>query len=384
VPGTIHGIVFESHYQISDDALGNNDLSDIFDDVSVGFGNPAVDAVFNSPSGVPIEPRETYPIGLPDVFSDAQGGTHGGGGGGSHGGGGGGGGHGGGGGGGSTGLSIHVSFDASVSSAPSGFTDVVNQVVQYFESHFSDPITVNLNVGYGEVDNYSLGGALGSSVTNLAGVSYASLLNALNSDAAGSFDQSAVASLSSTNPTGGQMVVSTAEAKALGYNVIGGGSVDGYIGFSNLPGIFDYNNGDGVGTNQYDFFGVVAHEISEVMGRILLVGWNGYYMPYDLFHYSSNGVADFSGNGGYFSVDGGQTILNTFNNSSNGGDAGDWAGATIDAFNAFGAPGVVLQISNVDLQALDVIGWNSTNTTTYTASSSSLTMAQLETQTPVA
>lgn len=262
-----------------------------------------------------------------------------------------------------TGLVINVSYDASVNNAPAGFTAIVDQVVQYFESHYTDPITININVGYGEVGGTSLGfGALGESETYLTSVTYSGLNTALTNDAKDSADSSAVASLPASNPNGGNFWISTAEAKALGL-MGASSSVDGYVGFSSSNGIFDYNNTDGVSTGTYDFYGVVAHEISEVMGRILLTGatigtTSNSYDALDLFHYSSPGVHDFSGSiAGYFSIDGGQTSLNTFNTKT-GGDSGDWAGATTDAYNAFANSGVVLPISSGDLTALDAIGWD--------------------------
>jgi hypothetical protein len=287
-----------------------------------------------------------------------------------------------------TGLVINVTYDASVGSAPSGFTTVVGQVVQYFESHFTDPVQINLHVGYGEVGGQSLGGALGESQTYLMTESYSALKSALSADASTSTDLSASASLPSFDPYGsGTYYVSTAEAKALGLLSATSTNVDGNIGFSSAAGIFDYNNTDGVTSGQYDFFGVVAHEISEVMGRILMHGGStGANMLFDLFHYSAPGVFDGSGSTpGYFSIDGGTTSLNTFNTNS-GGDAGDWAGKTVDAFNAFGSPGAVMPISSADLTALDAIGWNggSTTTTVSSGSSSLLTMAQLENQHPTA
>ncbi len=263
--------------------------------------------------------------------------------------------------GGSSGLIINVSYDASVSSAPTGFKEAVAQVVQYFQANFSDPITINISVGYGEVGGSSLGGALGASLTYLSSFSYSTIKSYLTADAKTAVDTSAVASLAS-DPTGGHYWVSTAEGKALG--LIGAStSTDGYVGFSSSAGIFDYNNSDGVGAGQYDFYGVVAHEFSEVMGRILLVGgtigsYSNSYDLFDLFHYSASGVHDFSGSTpGYFSVDGGATSINTFN-TIRGGDAGDWAGATIDAYNAYGTPGVVEPISSGDLTAMDAIGWD--------------------------
>ena len=262
-----------------------------------------------------------------------------------------------------SGLVINVSYDGSVSRAPAGFKTVVGQVVQYFQSHFSDPVTVNINVGYGEVNGSKLGaGALGESNTNLSSVGYSQLTQALAADAKDSTDSSAAASLATNDPTGGHYWVSTAEGKALG--LLGPSSdVDGWAGFSSARNVFDYDNSGGVSAGQYDFFGVVAHEFSEIMGRILLVGASvgssaNSYVPLDLFHYSASSIRTFSGSTpGYFSVDNGVTSLNTFNTVA-GGDAGDWSGATVDAGNAFASTGVVLPFTHADLTTLDAIGWD--------------------------
>jgi hypothetical protein len=56
--------------------------------------------------------------------------------------------------------------------------------VQFFESHFSDAITINLNVGYGEVGGTRLApGALGESETYLTSLTYSQLTSALSADA---------------------------------------------------------------------------------------------------------------------------------------------------------------------------------------------------------
>jgi len=98
-------------------------------------------------------------------------------------------------------------------------------------------------------------------------------------------------------------------------------------------------------SRKYDFIGVVEHEISEVLGRFLLVAgtignMSNSYGPLDLFHYSSPGVRDFVGTqAGYFSINGGNTNLDNFNTNQNG-DFGDWAvTAGNDAFLAFSNPG---------------------------------------------
>lgn len=266
---------------------------------------------------------------------------------------------------------INVSYDASVASAPAAFKAGVAAAVQYFESQFTDHVTININVGYGEVGGYTLGaGALGESLTYLNSYSYAQVKAALAADAKTADDATAVASLPTASPVSGTFWESRAEAKATG--LLGAStSVDGYVGFA-AGNWFDYDNSNGVTAGQYDFFGVVAHEISEVMGRSLLVGGtiggiaNGYY-PLDLFHYAAAGVRDLSGTTpGYFSINAGATNLDSFNTNGNG-DYGDWgSSAGNDAFNAFSASGVVDTVSSSDLRELDVLGWDrgSTGSTT--------------------
>lgn len=258
---------------------------------------------------------------------------------------------------------INVTYDASVNNAPAAFKTDVAAVVQYFESHFTDHVAININVGYGEVGGYTLGsGALGESLTYLNSYSYSQIKNALSADAKTADDATAVASLPATSPVNGTFWTSTAEAKALG--LMGASSqVDGFVGFAS-GNLFDYDSSNGITGGQYDFYGTVAHEISEVMGRSLMTGstignTHNSYDVLDLFHYSANGVRDFVGSTpGYFSVNGGATNLDNFNTNPNG-DYGDWASsAGNDSFSAFASPGVVDAISQTDLRELDVLGWD--------------------------
>src|SRR5207248_3578686 len=166
---------------------------------------------------------------------------------------------------------INVTWDASVGNAPAGFKAAVMSVVQYFESQFTDHVTINIAVGYGEVGGYTLGsGALGESLTYLSNFTYAQVRNALAADAKTADDAAAIASLPSTSPVNGTFWESTAEAKATGL-LAASGALDGYVGFA-AGNLFDFDNSNGVSAGLYDFFGTVAHEISEVMGRSLLVG----------------------------------------------------------------------------------------------------------------
>ena len=132
----------------------------------------------------------------------------------------------------SAGLVIDVVYDLSVANAPTGFTTAVNDVVAYYESHFTNPVTITIDVGYGEVGGQALeSGALGESETALTSVSYNQLETALTNNANAIGDSAAAASLSATSPvSGATYYMATAEAEALG---ISGASanVNGYAGF---------------------------------------------------------------------------------------------------------------------------------------------------------
>jgi hypothetical protein len=260
-------------------------------------------------------------------------------------------------------MIVNVSFDSSVNSAPTGFVSTVNAVAQFFGAAFSDNVTINISVGFGEVAGQAVS-ALGESITQLNTHSYAALRNALLGDSKSADDSSAAATLPGTTPSSGATYwVPRAEAKALG--LLGASSSsDGSIGFSSNAGIFDYDRTDGIASGRYDFFAVVAHELTEVMGRQLMTGENfgghaNSLEPMDLFHYSSAGVRSFVGTqAGYFSADGGTTNLDNFNINP-GGDFGDWAAsAGNDAFLAFGKSGVTNAVSDADLRVMDVLGWD--------------------------
>src|SRR5437764_707252 len=216
-------------------------------------------------------------------------------------------------------MIFNLTFDPSVTnSAPAGFKTVVNAVAQFFQNAYSDNVTVNINVGYGEIGGQTVT-ALGQSSTFLNIYTYDQVSNALLSDAKTADDSAAVSTLPGTSPLGGATYwVARAEAKALG--LLGASaSTDGSVGFSSSANIFDYDRSDGISAGRYDFYAVVAHEFSEVMGRQLLVsqtfdGHANSLEPMDLFHYASPAHPIFVGNqAGYFSVDGGNTNLDNFN-----------------------------------------------------------------------
>src|SRR5258708_21918981 len=135
-------------------------------------------------------------------------------------------------------MIVNFTYDPNVNNAPVGFTATLNAVASFFQSTFSDPVTININVGYGKVNGQLLGGnALGTSLTYLSNYTYSQLKSALAADAKSADDSSSGASLPANNPNGGNYWVSTAEAKALGL-MGASGALDGFVGFSNVAGIF--------------------------------------------------------------------------------------------------------------------------------------------------
>jgi FG-GAP-like repeat len=269
-------------------------------------------------------------------------------------------------------MIINVTFDSSVNNAPAGFVASFNAVVQFFESHFNNPITINIDVGYGEIDGAPLAsGALGESQTEFNSYSYSAIRTALVANAGSAVQISAANTLPASDPTpggNGNYYASTAEARALGLSGPSS-ALDGFVGFASTgSATFTYNttNGGSVAPGTYDFFGVAAHEISEVLGRDLFVGNQdgqgigpNSYTPLDLFHYSSNGVRDFSGtSAGYFSFDGGATNVDNFNTNPSG-DFGDWASsAGNDAFLAFSGSGHANPVTQADINELNVLGYD--------------------------
>ena len=258
----------------------------------------------------------------------------------------------------SSGFVINVSYDQSVSSLPAAFVTAINYVVSYYESIFTAPITVNIDVGYGEIDGQQLqSNALGESETFLGNYSYSSIVNAL-----AGVDASAAASLPSSMPVNGTMWIGTAEAKALGLPLEQPSTdIDGYAGFSDVfP--FAYNPNNRAVPSEYDFIGVVEHEFTEVMGRIDLfgasIGGTTGYSLLDMFHYTSPGHHTYTGlTTNYFSANGGTTNLDYFN-TNQGGDLGDWAAsAGADSYLAFTPTGEEDTVSQSDITEMNALGY---------------------------
>jgi len=274
-------------------------------------------------------------------------------------------------------LNINLTFDTDANLMAAGLTaaDIANMkaacsyAAKQFTDRYNDPINVNIMVTAtpGTSD-------FGSSTTFFTSVnSYAALRNAFASDSKTADDATTVGAGGSLQAgadpiaTTHVYLVARSQAKALGLRPDDMQN-DGTFNFGGgQPWTYDPNNRNVAG--KFDFIGVAMHEYSEVMGRTSVMGdtlgtGTPNYCAFDLFHYTGAGTRGLNnGPGRSFSFNNGTTLLIAFNNNAaNGGDLQDWAGPAPDPFNAFGPPGEQDDLSAVDLQTMDILGYDRVTT----------------------
>ena len=168
--------------------------------------------------------------------------------------------------------------------------------------------------------------------------------------------------MTAADPTSGTGTwwLTRSQAKALGH-IPDDTSGDGTTTFG-AGNPFTFSGAITAGT--FDFQGIAAHEISEIMGRLGLSGGSvgttaNSFSLIDNFSYTGPGTKGLrAGPGNNFSIDNGTTLLKLWNDPTvNGLDSRDWAPGTNNAFNQFSNSDVVNSVSAVDLQLMDVIGY---------------------------
>jgi hypothetical protein len=252
---------------------------------------------------------------------------------------------------------------------------------------------------------YGNNGGLGGSSQSINAVSYSNYRSALASHqgSGDANDATATGSLPSGEPgtfSGGNVFLSTALAQALGFTLLTAGMTNTGA-FCSTPGVGNCYNGVitindptdlGVETggqgyyypglsggsqtgSEYDFFSITEHETDEILGTISCIGTSGSAAidlcggsnaaAADLFRYSGAGTGTFvsGGTGGlaYFSIDGGNSIVTTYNNTPNGQDFGDWSTSCQHVQDATACLGQSFDITSdgrPEITVLDALGYN--------------------------
>ncbi|WP_181256785.1 NF038122 family metalloprotease [Merismopedia glauca] len=284
----------------------------------------------------------------------------------------------------------------------------------FWSSIFTDDVTINIDINFSSLDP----GVLAQAGSNTEGFSYSEIENALKADRKSADDFTAVANLPGidigafskafafvgTEEDGSLTLdpetewtadnvfldVNRANAKALGL-LTNDGSADASITF-NSDFNFDFDRSNGIDNNSFDFIGIAAHEIGHALGFVSGVDTvdylSGSQTPYgqvdldpyrifsvlDLYRYSDLSVQVGNSYGlnildlsadtrdKYFSIDGGVTNLASFSTGSINGDgnqASHWKDDLgLGIMDPTAGNGELLNISALDTQAFDVIGWD--------------------------
>ncbi len=284
-----------------------------------------------------------------------------------------------------------------------------------WSSYLSDNVTVNVNIDYQPLG----AGILGSASSNKTAFNYSDVRNAMIADQKSGNDATSVANLqggssfnmlinyTSNNPNGsGSSVayldndgdannttlrITYANAKALGLRAGNDSASDASITFSSNFS-WDFDRGDGITPGTYDFVGVAVHELGHTLGFVSGVDIldtnspNGVtYYPDNLFYYVTTpdlfrfsaasfsqgaGTIDWtaSGTNKYFSIDGGASSLQSFATGMTHGDgrqASHWKdGLGIGVMDPTIASGELATVTGNDLLLLDVIGWDTAESST--------------------
>jgi hypothetical protein len=273
-------------------------------------------------------------------------------------------------------MIINLIFDQN---PPASFTSAITSAAQILDQAITDPITVTIEVGYGvfPTDHSPITGGAAEAEPNFALVSSASVssvVSALNAGAAPgdtNFDAltSAVVASGGTAISGynglvtkpySQVLLWSAEAKALGFIPANQGGIDGFAGFA-------------TDINPNSLVGVALHELTHALGRAPsgrgLQPFGDIPDIFDLFRFdSATNLPLVSGDFGesppaYFSVNGpvnnGGTVLANYGENSDPGDFLNDSLTVNDPFDEFYVPGATFQsLTLSDLIQLDVLGFN--------------------------
>ncbi len=247
-------------------------------------------------------------------------------------------------------MDIQLDYTSSTSAAPAAFKTALQYAATQLDALITNNITLSISVTW-DTSVFAEGGFSGYYD------SYASVAAALKSHASTPTAIEAASHLPTTDPYASELVLSNAQAQALGFATGSyGPGADGAVTFGADASQLDFSTTNFAVSGEYDFIGVAEHELTHALGRTTNGNDNPSYIM-DLYRYASNGTLQTNGaSTTYFSIDGGATALDTFATSS---DYGDWStSATADSFDATSYPDVANTISSADTILLGALGFD--------------------------
>jgi hypothetical protein len=270
-------------------------------------------------------------------------------------------------------LVIKATYDQSITdmSDSADIMTVINNTLDIYDTMYTNKATISL-------DFTSMDTGLAESTNTIYSLPYTTYLTALTKDKQGddtSFLQFIQPTPQNGNPVNGNAAIKLTSANLTAIGVAGAapGAPSGGVNYDSVISLnFSELNITRVNPDDYkdDLETVVEHEVDEALGMNSglngagnnIVGMpGGPVAPMDLYRYDINGNRSYTTNPGtqaYFSVDGGKTDLEQFNQTP-GLDYQDWKSSNQayvqDAASTLGAdPDLALP----ELKALDVLGYN--------------------------
>ena len=300
------------------------------------------------------------------------------------------------------GFNINIVAGAGLASNSAAMA-AFERAAQMWEAYIADPVTINIDADLANLGDPNVIGQT-SSVTLVGG--YDVIRDAMVADSASETDDGIVAALPTSSQVSfelpgrlqwdGQLGGTKANLKALGFTGLDSqfGAADGEITFNSIFS-FDYDSSDGVTPGTMDFQTVAAHEIGHALGFVSAVDIVDYYTSSrrsvdisarttDMFRFADNVTGADPSNVSEFTsftrnlTAGVEAVfdqitpwetapaevrMSTGVDNGDGRQASHWkdnnlTGNLIGIFDPTLSFGQVFTISNEDLRALDLTGWD--------------------------